>query len=133
MTAIQQFSEPGVYRAQREVLQGNVQSAQYRLAVSRIRLANEVKRTYYQLLFDQKLLDVLRQQSELFRESARAAEVRFQTGETNRLEAVTAQSRYQHLSQRVRNARREQEMHYAALRLLLQTTDSLRILSLIHI
>jgi len=131
VTAIQQFSAPGLYRAQREVAEGNVQSARYRLVVSRIRLANEVKRTYYQLLFDQKLLDVLQQQSELFRESARAAEVRFQTGESNRLEAVTAQSRYQHLSQRIRNTRREQEMHYAALRLLLQTTDSLRIDTLI--
>jgi heavy metal efflux system protein len=127
VTAIQQFSAPGLYRAQREVLQGNVQSAQYRLSVSRIRLANEVKRTYYQLLFDQKLLEVLRQQSELFRESARAAQIRFQTGESNRLEAVTAQSRYQHLSQRIRNTRREQEMHYASLKLLLQTTDSLHI------
>lgn len=131
VTAIQQFSAPGMYRAQREVLQGNVQSAQYRLAINRVRVASEVKRTYYQLLFDQKQLDVLRQQSELFRESARAAEVRFQTGESNRLEAVTAQSRYQHLSQRIRNARREQEMHYAALQLLLQTTDSLRIDTLV--
>ncbi len=131
VTAIQQFSAPGVYRAQREVLQGNVQSAQYRLAINRVRVANEVKRMYYQLLFDQKQLDVLRRQSELFRESARAAEVRFQTGESNRLEAVTAQSRYQHLSQRIRNTRREQEMHYAALQLLLQTTDSLRIDTLV--
>ena len=133
VTAIQQFSAPGVYRAQREVLQGNVQSAQYRLAVNRIRVANEVKRTYYQLIFDQKYLDVLRQQSDLFRESARAAEIRFQTGESNRLEAVTAQSRYQHLSQRIRNARREQDMHYAALQLLLQTTDSLRIDTLVSL
>ncbi|MPR33891.1 CusA/CzcA family heavy metal efflux RND transporter [Salmonirosea aquatica] len=131
VTAIQSFSAPGLYRAQREVAESNVQSARYRLVVSRIRLANEVKRTYYQLLFDQKLLDVLRQQSELFRESARAAEIRFQTGESNRLEAVTAQSRNQHLSQRIRNARREQEMHYAALRLLLQTSDSLHIDTLV--
>ncbi|GHB85069.1 CusA/CzcA family heavy metal efflux RND transporter [Persicitalea jodogahamensis] len=131
VTAIQSFSAPGLYRAQREVFEGNVQSAQYQLAVTRVRLANEVKRTYYQLLFDQKLLDVLNEQSTLFGEAARAADVRFRTGESNRLEAVTAQSRAQYLSQRLRNALRERQVHYAALRLLLQTPDSLRIDTLI--
>jgi heavy metal efflux system protein len=130
LTGIQSFSAPSVYKARRALLEGNVQSARYQLAIGRLRIASEVKRTYYQLLHDQKLLDILSQQSELYRRSARAAEVRFQTGESNRLESVTAQSRYQHLSQRIRNAQRGQQMHYAALRLLLQTTDSLRIDSL---
>ncbi len=131
VTAIQSFSAPGLYRAQRQALEGNVQSAQYQLAVTRVRLANEVKRTYYQLLFDQKLLNVLNEQSVLFDEAARAAEVRFRTGESNRLDAVTAQSRAQYLGQRIRNARREREVHYAALRLLLQSSDSLRIDTLV--
>ena len=131
VTAIQSFSAPGLYRAQREALEGNVQSTQYQLAVTQVRLANEVKRTYYQLLFDQKLLNLLDEQSTLFGEAARAAEVRFRTGESNRLEAVTAQSRAQYLGQRIRNARREREVHYAALRLLLQSSDSLRIDTLV--
>jgi heavy metal efflux system protein len=127
VTGIQSFSAPSVYRAQKNLLEGNVQSARYQLSVERLWVASEVKRTYYQLLYDHKLLDLLRQQSELYQRSARAAEIRFRAGETNQLETVTAQSRYQHLSQRLRNARRDQEMHYAALRLLLQTSDSLRI------
>ncbi len=131
VTAIQSFSAPGLYRTQRQVLEGNVQSAQYQLAVTRVRLANEVKRTYYRLLFDQKLLNLLSEQSVLFTEAARAAEVRFRTGESNRLEAVTAQSRAQYLGQRIRNARREREVHQAALRLLLQSSDSIRIDTLV--
>lgn len=131
VTGIQSFSAPSVYRTQKELLEGNVQGARYQLLVDRLQVANEVKRTYYQLLYDQKLLSVLSQQSQLYQRSARAAEVRFQTGETNRLEAVTAQSRYQHLGQRIRSAYRDQEMHYAALRLLLQTSDSLRIDTLV--
>ncbi|WP_373512362.1 efflux RND transporter permease subunit, partial [Persicitalea sp.] len=131
ITAIQSFSAPGLYRAQRDVMEGSVQSARYQLAVSQVRLANEVKRTYYQLLFDQKYLSVLEEQNALYREAARAAEVRFRTGESNRLEAVTAQSRAQYLSQRIRNARRGRDVHYAALRLLLQTGDSLQIDTLV--
>ena len=127
VTAIQSFSAPGVYRAQRKVIEGNVQSARYQLAVNRLRLANEVKRTYYRLLFDQQFLNILEQQNAIYREAARAAEVRFRTGESNRLEAVTAQSRAQYLSQRIRNARRERNVNFASLRLLLQTTDSLQI------
>ncbi len=131
VTAIQTFSAPGLYRAQRQLFEGNVQSAQYQLAVTRVRLANEVKRTYYRLLFDQKLLNLLNEQSVLFTEAARAADVRFRTGESNRLEAVTAQSRAQYLGQRIRNARREREVHHAALRLLLQSSDSLRVDTLV--
>ncbi|TDB63703.1 CusA/CzcA family heavy metal efflux RND transporter [Arundinibacter roseus] len=131
LTAVQSFSAPGVYKAQRELLEGGVQRAQYEVSIQTIQLANEVKRTYYQLLYDHNLLGLLRQQSEQFREAARAAEIRFQTGETNRLETVTAQSRYQHLSQRIRAVVREQDMHYAALRLLLQTDENVRIDTLI--
>ncbi|MBU1820729.1 MAG: efflux RND transporter permease subunit, partial [Bacteroidetes bacterium] len=127
LTGIQSFSAPSVYRAQRELLEGNVQGAQYQLSVERLRIASEVKRTYYQLLYHEKLLEVLRRQSDLYQRAVRAAEVRFRAGESNQLEAVTAQSRYQHLSQRIRNAHREQQMHYAGLRLLLQTSDSLQI------
>ncbi len=131
VTAIQSFSAPGLYRAQREVIEGNVQSARYQLVVNQVRLANEVKRTYYQLLFDQQFLTILEAQNALYQEAARAAEVRFRTGESNRLEAVTAQSRAQYLSQRIRNARRERNVHYVSLRLLLQTDDSLQIDTLI--
>ncbi len=86
ITGIQSFSAPSVYRTQKELLEGNVQGARYQLVIDRLRVANEVKRTYYRLLYDQKIVEVLRQQSELYQRSARAAEVRFQTGETNRLE-----------------------------------------------
>jgi len=131
VTAIQSFSAPGLYRAQRKVIEGNVQSAQYQLVVSQVRLANEVKRTYYQLLFDRKFLTILQEQNALYQEAARAAEVRFRTGESNRLEAVTAQSRAQYLSQRIRNARRAQRVNFASLGLLLQTADSLQIDTLV--
>ena len=131
VTAIQSFSAPGLYRAQRGVIEGNVASARYQLVVNQVRLANEVKRTYYQLLFDQKFLNILEEQNALYQEAARAAEVRFRTGESNRLEAVTAQSRAQYLSQRIRNARRERDVHYTSLRLLLQSTDSLQIDTLV--
>ncbi len=131
VTAIQSFSAPGVYRAQREVIEGNVQSARYQLVVNQVRLVNEVKRTYYQLLFDQQFLTILEEQNALYREAARAAEVRFRTGESNRLEAVTAQSRAQYLSQRIRNARRDRYVHYASLGLLLQSDDSLQIDTLV--
>jgi cobalt-zinc-cadmium resistance protein CzcA len=127
LTGIQSFSAPIVYRTQRQLIEGTVQGAQYQLSVDRLRLVNEVKRSYYQLVYDQKLLEVLRLQSKQYQESARAAGLRFQTGESNRLESVTAQSRFQHLSQRIRNARRDQDMHYTALRLLLQTEDVIQI------
>ena len=113
------------------MIEGNVQSVRYQLVVNQVRLANEVKRTYYRLLLDQQFLNILQEQNLLYQEAARAAEVRFRTGESNRLEAVTAQSRAQYLSQRIRNARHERNVHYASLQLLLQTSDSLQIDTLV--
>jgi cobalt-zinc-cadmium resistance protein CzcA len=126
-TAIQSFAPLSVYKTQKKLSEASVQGARYQLDADKWRLTNEVKRAYYQLLYDEKLLNFLREQSELYKQSARAADVRFKTGETNRLEQVTAESRYQHLLQRIRSSQREQRIHYASLRLLLHTRDSVRI------
>lgn len=126
-TAIQSFSPISVYKTQKKLSEANVQSARYQLDADKWRLGNEVRRAYYQLVYDQKLLNFLSEQSELYRQSAHAADVRFKTGETNRLEQVTAESRYQNLLQRMRSSQREQQIHYASLRLLLHTKDSIRI------
>ncbi|TKT90982.1 CusA/CzcA family heavy metal efflux RND transporter [Dyadobacter frigoris] len=126
-TAIQSFAPVSVYKTQKKLAEGNVQSARNQLGADKWRLANEVKRAYYQLVYDQKLLNFLREQSELYQQSAHAADVRFKTGETNRLEQVTAESRYQNLLQRMRSSQREQQIHYASLRLLLHTRDTISI------
>jgi len=126
-TAIQSFAPVSVYKTQKKLSEANVQTARYQLDTDKWRLENEVKRAYYQLVYDQKLLILLREQSELYQQSARAADVRFKTGETNKLEQVTAESRYQNLLQRIRSSKREEQIHYASLRLLLHTRDSIGI------
>ena len=126
-TAIQSFAPVSVYKAQKKLSEANVQSARYQLDADKWRLSNEVKRAYYQLVYDQKLLGFLREQSELYQQSSRAADIRFKTGETNRLEQVTAESRYQNLLQRIRSSQREQHIHYATLKLLLHTRDTISI------
>ncbi|SEI70831.1 cobalt-zinc-cadmium resistance protein CzcA [Dyadobacter koreensis] len=126
-TAIQSFAPISVYKTQKRLSEANAQSARYQLDADKWRLSNEVKRAYYQLVYDQKLLVFLREQSDLYQQSSRAADIRFKTGETNRLEQVTAQSRYQNLLQRIRSSQREQQIHYASLKLLLHTRDSISI------
>jgi len=126
-TAIQSFAPASVYKTQKKLSEANVQSARYQLDADKWRLANEVKRAYYQLAYDYKVLGFLREQSALYQQSARAADIRFKTGETNRLEQVTAESRYQNMLQRIRSSQREQQIHYASLRLLLHTTDTISI------
>ena len=127
ITAIQSFAPLSVYKTQKQLAERAVQQAQLQLSAEKLRLVSEVKRTYYQLLFNQKLIDFLQQQSQLYQESVRAAQLRFQSGESNRLEAVSAESRRQNLIQRIRSVRRDLDIHYASLRLLLHTNDSIRI------
>ncbi|RYC68436.1 CusA/CzcA family heavy metal efflux RND transporter [Spirosoma sordidisoli] len=119
----QSFALPSFYRAQRQLYQSTATAAERRLALRRLQLATSVKQAYYQLLFDNRLATLLRRQDSLFQNAARAAGVRYKTGETNRLEQVSADTRLQSVRLRQLTLRADIEAHTRALQLLINTPD----------
>ncbi|MBC6990515.1 CusA/CzcA family heavy metal efflux RND transporter [Hymenobacter sp. BT491] len=98
---IQQASLPGVYAAQRRLLESQTLTAEQRARVQRRELALSIRSSYYQLLLTHRRAALLRRQDSLYRRAARAARIRYQVGETNRLEQVSAEARARELQNRL--------------------------------
>ncbi|RZK46866.1 MAG: TolC family protein, partial [Hymenobacter sp.] len=90
---IQQAALPGVYSAQRKLLQGQSVTAEQQAAVSRRSLVQAIRSNYYGLLVSYRRVALLRRQDSLYRRAAHAALIRYKVGETNRLEQVAAEAR----------------------------------------
>jgi cobalt-zinc-cadmium resistance protein CzcA len=98
---IQQVALPSLYAAQRRVLETQVSSAEQRAGSQRRELAAGIRKTYYDLLVGYRRAALLRRQDSLYRRAARAARIRYQVGETNRLEQVSAEARARELENRL--------------------------------
>ncbi|GAB3553254.1 CusA/CzcA family heavy metal efflux RND transporter [Spirosoma fluminis] len=118
----QTFALPSFYRAQKQLYQSAATSAERRLALRRLELNTNIKQAYYQLLFDYRLDNLLRRQDSLFQNAARAAAVRYKTGETNRLEQVSADTRLQGVRLRQLTLRADIEAHARGLQLLVNAS-----------
>ena len=98
---IQQMAFPGYYGAQQRLLQGLGTTAEQQARISRRSLAQAIRGGYYGLLVTYQRLALLRRQDSLYRRAARAALIRYQVGETNRLEQVAAEARARELQNRL--------------------------------
>ena len=102
---LQQTAFPTVYGAQRRVLQTTAEGASIRARAQRRELSRGIRAGYYNLLVSYRLTALLRRQDSLYRRAARAARIRYQVGETNRLEQVSAEARARELQNRLATLR----------------------------
>ncbi|SHM18182.1 TolC family protein [Hymenobacter psychrotolerans] len=121
LNVIQQTAFPTLYGAQRKLLEGQATSAEQRLRLQRRELNRAIRTSYYELLTLHRRSALLRRQDSLYRRAARAAEVRYRTGETNRLEQVSAAARAQELQNRLLTVLTEVRVRQQQLGLLLGT------------
>jgi cobalt-zinc-cadmium resistance protein CzcA len=98
---LQQSAFPTVYGAQRQVLQTTAEAGTIRARAQRRELARSIRSGYYNLLVTYRLAALLRRQDSLYQRAARAARIRYQVGETNRLEQVSAEARARELQNRL--------------------------------
>ncbi|MBH8557732.1 CusA/CzcA family heavy metal efflux RND transporter [Hymenobacter negativus] len=104
---LQQSAFPTVYGAQRKVLQTTAEAGTIRARAQCRELARSIRSGYYNLLVTYRLVALLRKQDSLYQRAARAARIRYQVGETNRLEQVSAEARARELQNRLATLRSE--------------------------
>jgi len=119
----QLVSLPSFYRAQKQLYQSAATSAERRLTLRRMQLHTDIKQIYYRLLYDTKVSNLLRQQDSLYQNATRAATIRYKTGETNRLEQVSAETRLQSVRLRQLTLRADIDANARGLQLLVNTPD----------
>ena len=91
-TVSQSFAFPSVYVNKYKLANANIKSSEWQLKVSQLEIATQVKQVYWQYVFLVAKQKLLSYQDSLYSGFLRAAELRANAGETNRLEMITARS-----------------------------------------
>jgi len=91
-TVSQSFAFPTVYVNQHKLANANVKSSEWQLKTSQIEIATQVKEIYWQLAYLYSKQKLFAYQDSLYTGFQKAAELRAKTGETNRLEMISARS-----------------------------------------
>jgi len=91
-TVSQSFAFPTVYIHQNRLAKANIKSSELQLKTTRLEIATQVKQLYWQLAYLYSKQKLFAYQDTLYSGFLRAAELRLKTGESNRLEMISARS-----------------------------------------
>lgn len=110
--ASQSIPWPSLLKAQVKSLTSAKVMSEKRLKITQNLVASSVKFYYYQILAQQKNLAFLASQDSLYTQMKRAATIKFQQGETNRLELMAAETRLREFQQKRLSLEADQKTAY---------------------
>ncbi|WP_299530291.1 CusA/CzcA family heavy metal efflux RND transporter [Ulvibacterium sp.] len=126
----QDFLFPTVYFAEKRRNKARALMAVNHYEIVQKTIKREVVATYYTYLYAKEKEAIFKRLDSLYRSSSRMAQRRFELGETNYLEKITAQSKQQQMTIRLERAIQEIAIARTNLRRVIQT-DSLPTIALI--
>ncbi|MEB2787100.1 CusA/CzcA family heavy metal efflux RND transporter [Algoriphagus persicinus] len=88
----QSFDFPTVYTNQNMLAKAKIESSEWRKSAIQNELVQQVKATWYMLWLEKSKRELLLKQDSIYMRFVRAANLRYETGETNLLEKATAES-----------------------------------------
>jgi cobalt-zinc-cadmium resistance protein CzcA len=112
LMASQSIPWPTLLKAQVKALTSAKVMSEKRLKITQNLVASSVKFYYYQILAQQKNLEFLQAQDSLYTQMKRAATIKFQQGETNRLELMAAETRLREFQQKRLSLEADQKTAY---------------------
>jgi heavy metal efflux pump (cobalt-zinc-cadmium) len=118
-TVSQSFAFPGLYINQNKLAKANIKSSEWQLKSTRLQIATEVKQLYQQLIYLDAKLKLQSYQDSLYGNFSKAAELRSNTGETNRLEMISAHSQNMEIQNQLKQTRADIDIATQKLALLL--------------
>jgi cobalt-zinc-cadmium resistance protein CzcA len=124
-TVSQSFAFPTVYINQNKLAKANIKSSEWQLKSSQLEIATQVKQVYWQLAYLQSKQKLFVYQDSLYSGFLRAAELRAKTGETNRLEMITARSQCLEIKNELREVTADLLIYHQKLQTLLNTENTL--------
>ena len=124
-TVSQSFAFPTVYANQHKLANANVRSSEWELKSSQLEIATQVKQIYGQLTYLYSKQKLFEWQDSLYSGFQRAAELRMKTGETNRLEMITARSQSMEVHNQLQQVNADIAIFNQKLQVLLNTNESI--------
>jgi len=123
----QGFQLPSVYSAQRELNQNKVALEESQLSLDERSVKKAVAQAYYNILYWEKVKTNFRYLDSLYSQMANAANRRFETGETNFLEKLTAETQQKEMNLQIQRCNDLIASSYRSLAQWLQTDEDFRI------
>jgi cobalt-zinc-cadmium resistance protein CzcA len=123
----QKFLFPTIYNAQKKLFTAEYNREQAGFAINKNKLALQVSQVYNEIVLYQNQEKLYRYLDSLFQNFSKASDRRFQLGETNYLEKITAQSKFRQIHTKLLQINKDKVGGYQKLQALLQTSDSIAI------
>ncbi len=120
----QSFQFPTVYGAQKKVQLGLVDLNAQQYEMDKRLVSKEVSKSYYTVLYWQNVVENYRYLDSLFRQFSIAASRRFEEGETNYLEKLTAEAKQRELGLLLQQGKESVEKAYIQLQQWLQSDSN---------
>ncbi|SEN43824.1 cobalt-zinc-cadmium resistance protein CzcA [bacterium A37T11] len=93
----QNIAWPGLYKNQRKLLHQQTLLAERSGHLTRAEIIRQVRSAWYAYLLNRETLRILYSQDSVYQEFIKKAEVRLKTGETSKLELISARNKYQEI------------------------------------
>jgi len=122
-TISQSFNFPTVYVFQNKLANANVRSSEWQLKNSQAEVATQVKQVYWMLAYLYSKQKLLVYQDSLYNGFFKAAELRARTGETNKLEMITARTQSLEVKNLLHQVSADIEIHIKKLQALLNSSN----------
>jgi cobalt-zinc-cadmium resistance protein CzcA len=123
----QSFAFPTVYTNQNKLAQAQITSSELQLKNCKLEIATQVKQVYWQLAYLQAKQQLLNYQDSLFTIFLKAAEMRANIGETNRLEMITARSQSMEVKNQLQQINSDVTMYEQKLQTLVNSSTKISI------
>ncbi|MEQ9303069.1 MAG: efflux RND transporter permease subunit, partial [Marinoscillum sp.] len=117
----QSIAFPTVYSNQSKLANAKIESSEWREAITKNELVQQVKSTWYGLLMEKNKRRLLMEQDSIYQSFSRAANLRYRTGETNLLEKATAESQVAEIKVMLEQNKSDIEIYQTSLKTLLNT------------
>ncbi len=119
----QSFAFPSVYINKYRLAMANTRSSEWKLKIQQIEIATQVKQVYWEYVYLRAKSELLSYQDSLFSGFNRAAELRAKSGETNKLEMITARSQSLEIKNQLFQVNADLAIYSRKLKLLMNTSS----------
>ncbi|WP_130733767.1 CusA/CzcA family heavy metal efflux RND transporter [Flavobacterium sp. J27] len=117
----QNFAFPTVYSAQKKLLKKDWENEKAKLKIQENLLIKEITSKYNQIVYLQHKQKLYYYLDSLYQNFSKASDRRFELGESNYLEKITAQAKFRQINTKLSQLGKEKESVYEALHAVLQT------------
>ena len=123
----QRFAFPTVYAAQKRVFTSQYENEKANFEIKKNKLSLDVSKSYQHIVYLQNQEKLYRYMDSLYQSFSKASDRRFELGETNYLEKITAQAKFRQIRTKLSQIENDKKAQYELLQSLLQTDEEILI------